>query len=129
MKLFIAVLFLFLIAGLLSTTAKADEDRWEYIGQTEGINYYYDKETLTNPSRGVVKVWMKSNESDFRSPDSPLYVVFLIQLKCNEKQYQINSRLAFYEDENKTFPTKEVWENITPHSAGETWIETLCNDH
>lgn len=131
MKLFIAVLFLSLIAGLFSATAKADEDIWEYIDHAEEYDYYFDKTTLTNPSPGVVKVRIKYIKSDFTDLDIflPLYTVALMQLKCHERQMRFNSMVEYYADRNKAFEIREFWKNITPNSIGESFHKTFCNNH
>lgn len=131
MKLFISILFLFLIAGLFSTTSKAGKDGWEYLGSTEKEYYYYDKNSIRNPSRGVVKVWGKKHKRGHKSLDNFLstYIVWLAEVKCNEREIRFLESIEFYAGRSKLIPKSEMWININPDSIEEIMLEKLCNDH
>jgi hypothetical protein len=131
MKLFISTLFLFLIAGLFFTTSKAGKDRWEYLGSTEKEYYYYDEDSIVNSSQGVVKVWGKKHGRGHKSLDNFLstYVVWLAEVKCNERQMRFLESIEFYAGKSKLIPTSGGWVNINPDSIGEVMLEKFCNDH
>ncbi len=131
MKLFIAALLLSFVIGLFSTTAKAGENRWEYFAYTEKEYFYYDKDSITNPSRGVVKVWGKKHKRGLKSLDIFLstYIVWLAEIKCIERQMRFLETIEFYEGRSKLIPPSRDWININQDSIEEIMLNILCNDH
>lgn len=111
--LVIAVLMVYIAEG-------AD---WTLLVETPEESYYYDKESITYPSKGIIRVWGRElREAGERNN--------LIEINCEYKEFRILSFTDY--DENgevsgeSTSPTG--WESIAKESPSELLYKALCED-
>lgn len=132
------VLFLSIGVIMVSCTNGWGED-WEKHGESEKMFFYYDAESITHPSRDVVKVrgkliYKAKGITEMAGEYGKKYETLnhslnLIEIHCAEKKIR---RLSFvhYSMEGNVLDSgqspKESWSIIPPDSIGESLYNILC---
>lgn len=113
----------------------------DWILSSSGISedVYYDAESITHPSKDIVRFWSKMvfnvigrirKVEEFGEKYWKLdYALTLIEINCKEKNTQYLSIVEFSKDGNILFSvsfTTPTWEYIPPESVGEKLFKILC---
>ncbi len=146
---FICCLVLFLAGCSWTKAAKADKDaklaaeesknigaadavdkdaeggKWERYGSDRyGVGYYYEKKSVSYPSKGFVHVRRKRVFPD-RAPQKQL--VEIDEIDCKETTYRsLELVTVFKDDSSKTFNKISPWTYVFPGSADETLMLNVC---
>jgi hypothetical protein len=111
---------------------------WKYYGTNEDGSYYYDAETMTRPSKNMVRVWVQSAYTDqgishwVRGGGEEFqnlgYTLVLIELNCVDRSVR-SLQIVFYSKNAEVLnPTNaKEWEFFAPGSMSEVLYEALCN--
>ena len=113
-------------------------DRKFILGTSTG-NWYYDAESITRPSKDVVKVWEKivykekgiieMVEKFGKKYESVSYSLAVVEFNCAEKQIQGLSLDDYSTDGKKLFASshlKEKWSFAVPGSVSGSLYGILC---
>jgi hypothetical protein len=113
------------------------ESPWKFYGTNEEGSYYYDAETMTRPSKEMIRVWVQSAYTDqgisrwVRGGGEEFqnlgYTLVLIELNCVDRSLH-SLQIVFYSRDKEVLTpinTKE-WEFFAPDSMSEALYEALC---
>ncbi len=111
---------------------------WKYYGTNEDGSYYYDAETMTRPSKDMVRVWVQSAYTDqgishwVRGGGEEFqnlgYTLVLIELNCVDRSVR-SLQIVFYSKNAEVLNpiNAKEWEFFAPGSMSEVLYEALCN--
>jgi hypothetical protein len=110
---------------------------WKYYGTNEDGSYYYDAETMTRPSKEMVRVWVQSAYTDqgishcVRGGGEQFqnlgYTLALIELNCVDRAIR-SLQIVFYSKDVQVIDpiNAKEWEFFAPDSMSEALYEALC---
>ena len=110
---------------------------WKGYGTSDTLSLYYDVESITRPSKDVVRVWVKGIyrmkgvelvEKFGEKYETLGHSLFLSEVHCAEKKVRTLSIVDYSTggeilDSNST---ERKWNSIVPESIGESLYEILC---
>ncbi len=120
--------------------ANAEED-WTLYGITKYFILFYDRNSITHPSKDVVTLWIKSvskcnDTEDWAIKNHPncanvewLYVLSLIEIDCSRKQDRDVKSIGYSKEGNpvESLPDEaSQWSEIVPESYTEVLYQVLC---
>ncbi len=109
-----------IIAGLTMCYTRAWSADWkEFAEATSGI-FYYDKASVTSPSKGFFKAWIHNTTKHETS---------LIEIDCKEKNYRVLDVVEYDRDRIKArydYHDNTNWLDITQNSVPEPLHGILC---
>ncbi len=119
---------------------------WKVLGKTNEFNYYYDVESITHPSKDIIRVQVKNTSINNKGKDLVLraakedgrstkgyenyaHGITVHEIKCSSKMARIIS-FADYNNKNKvlashTFRNPE-WQSINPNGIGDLLYKEVC---
>jgi hypothetical protein len=119
-----------------------------YSKNTDDDEFFYDRENLTKPSRGIIKVWEKtkfseksrskyiqekiSDGSSVNGYDTLSYQLGLVEINCSEReqrltkvsQHSSNGQVLFTHTYNQK--PSQGWIPISPQSVSEIKYNAVC---
>lgn len=135
MKLQIAILVFALIIISMGDVYGAD---WSLYASDKDGSYYLDAQSITRPSKNIVRVWEKWNftekgvmhllEKFGEKYQNLSHTIFLNEVDCIEKKLR-NLSLTYYDKEGKVMWVHEKsseWQFLIPESRGEYLYEIIC---
>jgi hypothetical protein len=92
-----------------------------------GIQYYYEKDSIEYPSRGMMKIWRK-RVLPARMSDKE--IISLDQFDCKEQKYRsVFIQVVRKNDMVDTFKKpSEDWNQIFPDSPEEYFLDIYCKE-
>ena len=148
MKSSLGKLGVILIGVAIFTHAQAWGEDWEKYAENEKILSCYDAESLTHydgeslsqPSKNIIKVWVKFEYTDIGLTDPVLVKKFgkkinkldnsksLYEINCVERKYRILEFMFYSKDGNvlykKSIPSN--WAYIIRESLNSALYKTVC---
>jgi hypothetical protein len=117
-------------AALFGSLAMGEEEvnhKWlEYIKDGRGVTYFYDKENITYPSSGIIKVWRK-REFPVRSGQKA--IVTLDEIDCfNQKYHSLQIQVVRWDDTVETFNRVQDWITIWGETPEEWFLDNSCKE-
>jgi hypothetical protein len=108
---------------------------WKLFSSIDEADIYYDVESITHPSKGVVRVWAKSiytgvSEIVLSVGEEYKNVTFsedLMEINCSEKKYCVLCT-AYYSTDGILDSESKVkeWQSIAPKSVMEKLYKAVC---
>ena len=110
---------------------------WKYYGTNEDGSYFYDKESMNQPSKNLIEVWVQSayteksishwvreGGKDFQDLD---FTLISLELNCVERSARY-LRIVFYSKNGKVFypMDNDEWHFIAPDSMIESLHKAVC---
>jgi hypothetical protein len=111
---------------------------WKYYGTNEDGSYYYDAETMTRPSKEMVRVWVQSAYTDqgishwVRRGGEEFqnlgYTLVLTELNCVDRAVR-SLQIVFYSKDAEVLTpiNAKEWELFAPDSMSEALYVAVCN--
>ena len=111
---------------------------WKHYGTNEDGSYYYDAETLTRPTKDMVRVWVQSAYTDqgvshwvtgggeeFQNLG---YTLVLFELNCVERAIR-SVQIVLYSKNAEVLNSTNAneWEFFAPNSMSDVLYQALCN--
>lgn len=101
-----------MLTGLYSFSEGAD---WKLFYATEsGYKYFYDKESLESPDKGIKKVWQKVSKDLGKNENQDMFKMHL-EVNCKTKIYEILS-IVEYDGTKEMVISFEDYKNRPPTS-------------
>ena len=135
MKLRIAILFFGLIIVSIGDVYGAD---WRLYDSNDLRQSYYNADSMTRPSKNIVKVWVRWNFTEkgvmdmVRSVGKKLekleYSISLNEINCAEKKSRSLSETS-YDNKGKVIissSSPKEWDFIIPESMHESLYKEVC---
>lgn len=135
MKLRIAILVFALIIISMGDVYGAG---WKLYGSSDLCLAYYDAQSITHPSKNIVRVWERRNFTEKGITDmvvsfGPSYKnlsfsMCLYEINCIEKMARILS-LTYYDNKGgliHTISSSSEWTFIIPESIDESLYKEIC---
>jgi len=111
-------------AGAGEVGNEGRERKWANYGFDRGVNYYYEKETLSYPSKGFVRAWRRRV---FPPRSAQKEIIELDEIDCKEATYSsLTITVVSWDDSAKTFNRVSPWTRIFPGSPDETLYVDVC---
>ena len=105
-------IWLFILCGNID--AEGADSRWRYLyfSKDTEINYYYNAESITFPSPGNVRVWIKNidKQGDYKK--------CLIELNCKERMYSFLAIISYTKENHVKYGSTYLanWKPFSPGS-------------
>lgn len=141
MKLTMSKWMIIMVIGCLAfSSAEGWGEDWKFILKNRaGDDGYYDSESITYPSKGMIKVTLKvvySEKSINREAEKAgasykdlSHRIILLEMNCAEKK-EAFLEVTAYSKKGKAIssikPEKPIWMAIPPGSIGEGLNKLLC---
>jgi hypothetical protein len=104
---------------------EARERKWtNYASDRNGVTYYYEKESISHPSKGFVRAWRRRV-----FPERALQkeIIEFDEIDCTETTYRSLQLTALYRDGSaKSFSRVSPWTYIFPNSPDEVLLLDAC---
>jgi hypothetical protein len=118
------------IATVFGTLAMGEEEvnhKWlEYTKDGRGLVYYYDKENITFPSSGMIKVWRKR---EFPVRAGQKAVISLDEIDCFKQKYRsVQMQVVKWDDTVQTHSNVQDWMTIWGESPEEWFLDNTCKE-
>ncbi len=125
--LVVATLCIAVMPGPAAMGAEEVEHKWlEYTKDTRGVTYFYDKENITFPSKGVMKVWRK-REFPVRSGQKA--IIALDEIDCFQQKYHsIQIQVVRWDDTVETHNRAQDWMTIWGDTPEEWFLDNTCKE-
>ncbi len=119
MKTYIKTISIFIISGLIlaGLYSFSEGSDWKlYYATDSGLKYFYDKETLEFPDKGIKKVWQKVSKGIGKDENQDMFKMH-VELNCKTKVYEIlsiveydgvNEMVIGFEDYKSRPPTSDL---------------------
>jgi hypothetical protein len=107
---------------------KVVERKWEEHGRVRiGIVYYYEKDSITYPSRGMIRVWRKRVLPD-RMADKE--IISLDEVDCQKEKFRsVFVQVLRKNDTIDTFKKpSEDWAQVFADSPEEYFMDHFCKE-
>jgi len=134
-KLKIVILIIGLIIIFVGEVYGAD---WKFHGLNESFWASYDAQSVTRPSKNIVRVWEKWNYTEKgvigivgrlgKKYENLSYTISLEEINCVEKMIRTLS-VTYYDNKGEViffYSSPLEWDFIIPESNGETLYEEIC---
>ena len=112
---------IFLVIGLTISCAEAWGADWREFAETTTGTFYYDKESVTSPSKEFFRVWISNATKRETS---------LIEIDCRQKNYRVLDVVEYDEaDRTKTrydYYDNPSWLDISQKTVPEPLYSILC---
>jgi len=121
-SLLITVMFGAQVAGAEETAHK-----WqEYTKDLYGLTYYYDKDNITFPSAGVLKVWRKR---DFPVRAGQKSIISLDEIDCFRQKYRsVHIEVIRWDDTIEAHDKIQDWMTIWGETSEEWFLDNTCKE-
>jgi len=82
--------FLFFFALVMTAfTGRAEADEWKLFYQVEeGPKFYFDKESVVSPQKGIIRVWMKTALAEDESEEIEQSRTD-VEIDCKGRSYKV----------------------------------------
>ena len=122
MTLWIAATF-----GSAATGAEQAERKWqEYTKDIRGLTYYYDKDDITFPSTGILKVWRKR---EFPVRAGQKSIISLDEIDCFKQKYRsVHIEVTRWDDTVETHDKVQDWMTIWGDTPEEWFLDNTCKE-
>ena len=117
METYIKTIFIFIFSGLIITglySFSAGADWKLYYATDSGYRYFYDKESLESPDKGIKKVWQKVSKGIGKDENQDMFKMH-VEVNCKTKIYEILS-VVEYDGINEMVISVEDYKNRPPTS-------------
>ena len=112
---------------------------WKGFAETDNASFYYDADTVTRPSKGVIRVWEKRVYKPKAINDmvekhgATVWILhhslILSEVHCAEKKRRLMS-IDYYSKDGGFLSSRSISENdwtfMVPESIGESIYKVLC---
>jgi hypothetical protein len=110
---------LILIGLLIFGYAEVRGADWVFVGDYYNFRLYYDAQSISHPSKDIVQITAKSEESEeYKKQHRHLetYEIILLQFNCKEKSFRVLSHKEYSKDGKfiKDHQWPEGWMIILP---------------
>ncbi|MDR2018826.1 MAG: hypothetical protein LBQ00_08195 [Syntrophobacterales bacterium] len=124
---FIVTLCVVPILGLVAVGAEEVDHKWqEYMKDGRGLTYYYDKESITFPSGGIIKLWRKR---EFPVRAAQKTIMSLDEIDCYKQKYRsVQMQVAQWNEEVETFSRVQDWMTIWGDTPEEWFLDNTCKE-
>jgi hypothetical protein len=105
------------------------ERKWEQYGEDNaGVIYFFDRESITFPGKGVIHVWRKRQLSG--SAKSLKEITSFDEIDCRADKFRTLELQGLNPDGTTTeiYKKPSVWTNIFQESADDFFIIKFCGD-
>lgn len=119
------MIVLAIMVALLASSVSSGAD-WRFLSESGESILYYDAQSITHPSKNLVRVWVKYEGR----VEKWTYMKTLREIDCLEKKYRIVSS-ALYNEEGKETGSSESpskWRFITPGGSSEILHKMVCGE-
>jgi len=117
MKMKINTMAVLILSGMIFTGlySFAEGSDWKlfYLSDS-GYKYFYDKESLESPDKGIKKVWQKISKDIGKDESEDMFKMHM-EVNCKNKTYEILS-IAEYNGTNETVINFEDYKSRPPTS-------------
>jgi len=113
----IKTIFIFIFSGLILTGLYSFSEgaNWKlYYATDSGLKYFYDKESLEFPDKGIKKVWQKVSKGVGKDENQDIFKMH-VELNCKTKSYEILS-IVEYDGVNEMVISFEDYKSRPPIS-------------
>ena len=99
--------------------------KWtSYAEDGNGIEYFYDKDTIAHPSKDLVRMWRKR---EFPSGAGQKEIVTLDEIDCRGARYRsVELRVTYRDGTIRTFDKVTPWAKIYEESAEQYLMSEHC---
>lgn len=99
--------------------------KWiSYMEDANGVEYFYDKDTIAHPSKSLVQMWRKR---EFPSGASQKEIAALDEIDCGGARYRsLELRVTYRDGAIRTFDKVTPWAKIYADSAEEYLMDQYC---
>jgi hypothetical protein len=139
MKSLLGKLGVILVIGLtIFGYAEVWGAEWKFYGSSEKVFYYYDTQSITHPSKDIVRVWERWDYTEKgvldkvgkfgKEYENLSHTIFLWEINCSEKKDRGLS-LTHYDHKGSaihSIRSPSEWSFITPESIGEIMYKEVC---
>jgi len=118
--------------------ANAEQD-WTLYGITKYFILFYDRNSITHPSKDVIRLWIKSvdkcNDAEgWEIKDQPncanvewLYVLTLTEIDCSKKQDRDIKSIGYSKEGRESLSDEtSQWDDIIPDSYTDVLYRVVC---
>lgn len=111
--------------------AKAEpipDKKWESYGNDgRGVEYFYQKESISFPTKSMVRVWRKRT---FRQSAELKEIIALDEIDCKNEKYRSVQSQGVRQDGSTTemYVTPSPWYTIYDESADDFFLNTSCKE-
>jgi hypothetical protein len=111
---------------------------WKFYGSTENYLGYYDAQSITSPSKNIVRVWTRLVwtekgvlgwvEDLGEKCENLSHTIFLQEVNCAEKKLRLLSE-THYDNKGsviKSFSSPGEWRFIIPETVTESLYKEIC---
>ncbi len=111
---------------------------WKFYGGCEFFLGYYDAQSITRPSKNIVRVWERSNFTERgvikcvgnlgKEYENLSYTISLSEINCAEKMSHLLSG-TYYDNKGNVIisdNSPQEWHFITPESVDESLYKKVC---
>jgi hypothetical protein len=116
-------------AGALhSGAAEEPERKWTSYMKDRGANveYLYDKEELTKPSKNLMQVWRKRV---FPAGATQKEIVTLDEIDCHQARYRaLRLRVTYWDGTVKAWDKVNPWAKVYANSPEEYLMDEHCQE-
>ncbi len=140
MKSLFSKLRVILIIGFaIFPSAEVWGEDWKFYTQSLYGDYFYDAETITRPSKNIVRVWVKVEYSltgahemirelgkEYKNIN---YAKVLYEINCSERKWRTLSITRFSKEGEVigSSSRESEWDRILPQSLVEALYKWVCN--
>ncbi len=113
---------------LEQTKQPIPDKKWEHYGaDTNGVDYYFQKESIAFPSENLVRVWRKRT---FRQRSELKEIISFDEIDCKTEKYRSSQTQGVRQDGSTTemFVKPSPWITIYQGSADEYFLDTSCKE-
>jgi hypothetical protein len=123
------ILFVWATSVFSSFVMGAEEldHKWlEYNKDGRGLTYFYDKENITYPSSGMIKVWRKR---EFPVRAGQKAIISWDEIDCFKQKFRsVQMQVVQWDDTMETFNRVQDWMTIWGESPEEWFLDNTCKE-
>jgi hypothetical protein len=111
---------------------------WNLYGSSEKVLYYFDAQSITRPSKNVVRVWEKWDYTEKgvmdmvgsfgKEYENVSHTIFFLEINCSKKENRGLS-LTHYDHKGNvvySISSPSEWRSINPESMAEKLYKEVC---
>ena len=114
------------LSALYSSAAEQTERKWFSYGRDRntGVEYFYEKETLTKPSKNLIQMWRRRV---FPSGAAQKEIVTFDEIDCVEVRYRsLELSVTYTDGSTKRFEKVAPWAKVYANSVEEYLMDEHC---
>jgi hypothetical protein len=108
----------------VSSSSDNSGRKWTSYARDDGTEYFYDKDAIAQPSKGLLHIWRKR---EFPSRAAQKEIVTLDEIDCAKAEYRtLQLRVTYWDGRTQVSDKATRWAKIFENSAEEYLLDEHC---